>query len=96
MGHVSSVRDHVQPQLLFPVKRRRAGDAGELLPRKRQAHIDLNFLGVNPEAVCLFTNLNPGAVSELMHQEIFLPEVSLPTFEAAEGPFSCVPSVICG
>lgn len=31
VGHVSSVRDHVQPQLLFPLKRCRAGSAGELL-----------------------------------------------------------------
>lgn len=42
----------------------------------------------------LLTHLDPGTVSELMDQQIFLPEVSLPTFQATEGPFSCVTSVV--
>lgn len=92
MGHVSGVRDHVQPQLFSPVKRGRAGDTGVLLRNTPDR-------GHSPEHTqqtggCRWTHLDSGTVSELVDQQVLLPEVSLPTLQAAEGPFSRVTSDI--
>lgn len=94
--HLSGVRDEVQTQLLLAIERRGAHRARVPLVGSDSTHTGRELSAHSSRrgsSARHSTHLHPGAASHLVHQEILLPEVTLPTLEATERPLPCVPPV---